>query len=442
MKKTKLTALLCASIALCSMAFAACKEDGANNPPDQKPDPTPTTSVTTLASGDFGFNENGAFIESENADGCTLTATEYSCEESDGLYTYILQIDATFETAGRYFFVSDYEQTFGDEQALTDSSYYETKNVYTCLTTAANETDTFYILIESMFESESYEYELIQLPTQTAVVGENTDKTMSSIADWEFTFTAPKAGLYKITPAANSSSMKLGVAGEGTYVDYISHTDDNGALIVTATEDNQTVSFFARSNQEKASFTIAEFVPEKFPASYTFNRAGEDVATLDIAVKAGGRTNIIVQDLAIACQLSWTDESLSYHFNGLEITDTAILFVGKTNGTHTLSVVNNSATDCEQTLTLSVVKEIPDGTSTIYLPSSNDNRQFTLSVSTQSARQLTVDETVAAIYKNEDTTALSSLIINPTDGTVNVQIAAKSADPVITQITFDTPNED
>ena len=443
MKTNKLTALLCASLALSFIALAACKEEdgGTTNPPAQKPDPTPTTAVLTLSSGEYGFDEDDAFIESENADGCTITATEYSCEETDGLYTYILQIDAKFETAGRYFFVSDYAQTFGDENALVDSSLYETKSVYTCLTTTANETDTFYIRIESMYDSESYEYELIYLPTQTAVMGENRDKEMSDIADWEFKFTAPKAGLYQITPAANNRTMKLGVAGDGTYVDYISHTNNDGALIVTATEDNQTLSFFALSDQEKASFTITEYVPEKFPAQYVFNRQGEDVATLDIAVKAGGSTNIIVQDLAIACQLSWTDESLSYRFNGLEITDTSILFVGKTNGTHTLTVVNSSASDCEQTLTLALLTEIPVGTSTIYLPSANDNRQFTLDVRTESAMQLTVDETVAAIYKNENTAATSSLIINPVDGTVSVQIVAKSTNPVVTQITFDAPNE-
>ena len=436
MKKNKSAAFLCATLALSCVAFAACKEEngGTTNPPG--PAPEPATTVTTLASGDFGIDESGAFIESENADGCELIASKYLDSEDDGLYTYIIQIDATFANAGRYYFVSDYEQTYGDASALEDSSLYETKNAYACLTTTANETDTFYIRIESMFTSETYEYELIYLPTQTAVVGENTDKAMNAIADWEFTFTAPTAGQYQITPAANSDTLKLGVAGEGTYVDYISHTDENGALIVTATEDNQTVSFFARSNQETASFTISEYVPERFPASYTFNRAGEDSATLDIAVKAGGSTNIIIQDLAVCCKLSWTDESLSYRFNGLEITDAALLFVGKTNGSHTLTIVNNSATDSEQTLTLALLTEIPTGTSTIYLPSSNDNRQFTLSVSVESAMQLTVDEAAAAIYKNEESTALSELVLQPTDDTVNVQISSKSTTPIITQIAF------
>jgi hypothetical protein len=441
MKKTKLTTLLCATIALFATAFSACKEesDNTNTPPAPSPEPAPATSVITLATGEYGFDENGAFIESENADGCELTATMYA-HEGD---SYTLQIDATFETAGRYYFVSDYGLDFGDENALTDTSLFDqTFPYYPCLTTTANETDTFYISIESIYDSETYEYELIHLPTQTAVMGENKDKDMSDIGNWEFTFTAPKAGLYQIVPAANSAHMKLGVAGDGTYVDYFSHTNDDGALIVTATEDNQTVSFFARFDQEKASFTIAEYVPEKFPASYPLNLEGNTSVTLDIAVKAGGSTNIVIDGKALS-QIAWTDETLTYRFNDLEVTGTALLFAGKYQGRHTLTIINNGTTDSEQTLTLTELTGLPTGVSTIYLPSSNDNRQFKFnSFTVETAMQLTVDETVAAIYKGQDLTALSELTINPTDGAVSVQIAAKSADSVLTQITFVSVDEE
>ncbi len=320
--------------------------DGAafgDNTPDTETDSVYTFTAT--AAGDYTFKVS--YFDMSGAGSARVTyyvyeMTKAPITEAGGAVKLLANVNAavsfTAAKAGRYRIVTNTDYNFYLGASDSEGVYSKT---FIVETTADNQSVDFFVRCDNGLESFKFTYTVEDANAVAVQSGENT-KTLYSMENNLFSFTAATAGEYKITTSATGVSFgqydaTLGEPNFSKAETYFEGGVAKSAFVFTANA-NEAVLFYAKSydSTSEVTFTISPWTEEnKYPSEIKLQSSD-----MTINMKANGATSATL-NVTGSYAISWSDVD-----NDAQTSTPVTLTIGSqtfTSGTLLLNVKENTA---------------------------------------------------------------------------------------------------
>ena len=277
-------------------------------------------------------------------------------------------VNFTATTAGTYVVGSTNETIYGWFADDVDTSMLYMYPLVVVVADPAVPVQFFVHIDDMNYETVDVQFN-VSIPEDIEITtGEYTDVTVIANISNTVIFTAPTAGEYKID--IETAATYFGIY-DAEY-DMISW-EYSERFIVTATEDNQEIELYVRSEATQITFAVSAYTEDdKYPSEYVLVLDEFGYAEADVTLRANGTTNIVINGRG-AYQLNWSLAGCDVDviFNETSLNGTSIMFGGSTFGT--IFTLNNNEDEDVSIYVYLTEAELVAGNTDVYLGAMGGN---------------------------------------------------------------------